>query len=234
MRAVNAIIRFLVYGMFALALIFGAGVVYYMTWEPDRKRYPIRGIDVSHHNGEIDWEAVAGSDVAFAYLKATEGGDFVDPAFERNARGARLAGLGFGAYHFFSLCKPGETQAANFLSVAGARAAELAPVLDLELDGNCARRPDRRAVEEEVSRWIALVAQKTNHEPVIYVSDAFLKHYPGVAANRRLWVRSILQPPTYAGNWAIWQYHDRGEIAGIDGAVDLNVLAEGRTLQGLK
>jgi len=232
-HTVNAVIRFLVYGSLALALCLGAGIVYYMTWEPDRKRYPIRGIDVSHHNGNIDWQAVAASDVAFAYIKASEGGDFIDPAFDRNASAARMAQVPVGAYHFFSFCKDADEQAGNFLTVTGSEVLVLPPVLDLELQGNCARRPERQAVEAAVRQWISLVARATGKTPILYVSEAFLRHYPEVTNGRLLWVRSILQPPDYASNWSVWQYHDRGEVSGISGAVDLNVLAEGVTLNTL-
>jgi glycosyl hydrolase family 25 len=59
----------------------------------------------------VDWGKVAKSDVAFAILKATEGGDYVDETFARNLAGAEAAGLVVGAYHFFTFCRPGEEQA---------------------------------------------------------------------------------------------------------------------------
>src|SRR3546814_10025509 len=62
------------------------------------------GIDVSHHQGAIDWERVAADGVEFAYLKATEGGGFSDPRFVSNARGAKAAGIKVGAYHYYTPC----------------------------------------------------------------------------------------------------------------------------------
>jgi hypothetical protein len=102
------------------------------------------GIDVSAYQGRIDWRRVAGQQVSFAYIKASEGGDFVDRRFAANWSGARRAGVPHGAYHFFSLCTPGLAQARNFLRVVPAQPGELAPALDLELSGNCSRRPARR------------------------------------------------------------------------------------------
>jgi Glycosyl hydrolases family 25 len=66
------------------------------------------GVDVSNHQGEIDWSALAGSNVAFAYIKATEGGDFRDRRFQLNWDGAKRAGLARGAYHFFTQCRSGD------------------------------------------------------------------------------------------------------------------------------
>jgi lysozyme len=76
-----------------------------------RYRPPLRGaehygIDVSNHQGTIDWPAVAGDDVTAVYIKATEGQTFVDNRFAANWAGAASAGLQRGAYQFFSLCSP--------------------------------------------------------------------------------------------------------------------------------
>ena len=62
--------------------------------------FPIHGIDVSNHQGDIDWQAVRASNVKFAYIKATEGGDHVDQRFAQNWAGAKAAGVKHGAYHF--------------------------------------------------------------------------------------------------------------------------------------
>lgn len=77
-------------------------------------QYRVRGIDVSHHHGEIDWAQVAQSGVAFVSVKASEGGELSDPRFLANVTGARAAGLKVGAYHFFTFCRPGEDQAKTF------------------------------------------------------------------------------------------------------------------------
>lgn len=75
------------------------------------------GIDVSHHQGQIDWRRVRQDGISFTYVKATEGGDWTDPRFEMNWRGAGEAGLRRGAYHFFTLCRAGEAQAKHFLGL---------------------------------------------------------------------------------------------------------------------
>lgn len=92
----------------------------------------MRGIDVSHHQGDIDWQRVAADDVAFAIIKATEGGDHIDDAFATNLSEARAAGLVVGAYHFFTFCRPGADQAKNFLAVVPRGEPMLPPVVDIE------------------------------------------------------------------------------------------------------
>lgn len=76
------------------------------VWFPDHRpalrvgeRY---GVDVSNHQGVIEWERVSADGISFAYIKATEGGDHVDAQFYANWRAAATAGLDRGAYHFFT------------------------------------------------------------------------------------------------------------------------------------
>ena len=78
----------------------------YPWFEPQSLFFDVHGIDVSHHQGSIDWSAVAGDDVGFAFIKATEGGDHIDRRFEENWIGAAKAGIPRGAYHFFTPMPP--------------------------------------------------------------------------------------------------------------------------------
>ena len=78
---------------------------------PDEEHYPIRGLDVSHHQGLIDWARIPTERYRFVYIKATEGGDFWDKSFKQNWKQAMNAGLTVGAYHFFTLCRLGDEQA---------------------------------------------------------------------------------------------------------------------------
>lgn len=206
-----------------VALVLGAAYTYFVTFSPDRDKYTVRGIDVSHHQGEIDWPAVANDDVSFAYLKASEGGDFVDSAFKRNLEGALASDLPVGAYHFFTLCRPGEDQAANFLQQVPTNVSLLPPALDLEFFGNCNRRPSPEAVAREVEKFLTIIEDAFGREAIYYITGGFKRKYGAHLPKRSLWLRRIaMKPPS--DNWLLWQYHDRGRIAGINGDVDLNVL----------
>src|SRR5271169_1638220 len=80
-------------------------------------------IDVSHHNGAIDWPAVAGAGIALAFIKATQGAGFVDPAYDRNRGAAVNAGVLAIPYHFLDTSDP-DRQAEHFLAAAGLGAAQ--------------------------------------------------------------------------------------------------------------
>ncbi len=195
------------------------------TYRPGLEAGERYGVDVSNHQGEIDWTRVADDDMEFAYIKATEGGDFVDASFQQNWDGAGAAGLDRGAYHFFTLCRPGIEQAANYLDVVPADRNALPPVVDLELAGNCSERPDRDQVEREVRAFIDTVESATGQTVVLYVGDDFEDEYHlRDELDRPIWHRRILLRPDLVEGWWIWQLHDRAAIDGIEGGADLNVM----------
>lgn len=208
----------------------GAAAVWWFWWVPgwrpplsDGERY---GIDVSAHQGAIDWDRVASDDIEFAYVKATEGGDFVDERFGANWDAAAAAGLDRGAYHFFTLCTPGDVQARHFLAVAPPEPGALPPAVDLELAGNCVARPPQRAVEAELARFLLLVENAWGDDVVLYVGEDFEERYPGREdLDRPLWLRRFLLRPSE--DWWIWQLHGRARVDGVRGGVDLNVMRYG-------
>ncbi|MBL9053394.1 MAG: glycoside hydrolase, partial [Tabrizicola sp.] len=97
---------------------------------PDR--YPVHGIDLSRFQTSVDWATARANGVNFAYIKATEGGDLFDPMFKDHWRGAAVAGVKRGAYHFFYHCRPAAEQARWFIKHVPRTNGALPPVLDME------------------------------------------------------------------------------------------------------
>jgi lysozyme len=200
---------------------------------PSRDRFPLRGVDVSHHQGIIDWPTLAGQDIRFVYMKATEGGDFKDSRFADNWRKARLAGLAVGAYHFFLPGKSGREQARNFTETVPREADALPPVLDVECPA-APPGPEREAVRARIAECLALLEEQYGKRPVIYATyeayDVFIK---GAFSQYPLWIRSVFFPPdrdALGRDWLIWQYASRGRLAGYAGRerfIDLNVFNGG-------
>jgi lysozyme len=182
------------------------------------------GIDVSNHQGRIDWADVASDNISSAYIKATEGDDFVDKSFSENWSGAASAGVARGAYHFFTLCSSGAAQAANFLRVVPADPNALPPAVDLEYSG-CSKRPDNASFQQELRAFIETVESKTGKEVLVYALPSFTKTYP-ITENwiRDRWVRRLFRRPADDG-WAVWQVSDRGRVKGIGEPVDIDVWA---------
>jgi lysozyme len=195
---------------------------------PDPRRLPEWGVDVSHHQGHIDWRLVAGEPhVRFAYLKATEGGDWTDPTFATNWEGARGAGLRVGAYHFFTFCTDPVVQAKHFVAVMPSAPDALPPAVDLELGGNCSRTPSRESLRRDLKLFVDEVERSVARKPVLYVTrDAYHAYFEGAPVENPLWVRNVWYEPDEP-KWALWQFANRGRVAGIEGFVDLNVLRTG-------
>jgi lysozyme len=211
------------FGLLGSATAFGwfVWLPHYRPGLSSGERY---GIDVSHHQGEIDWARVALDDIGFAYIKATEGGDLVDSRFGQNWSEAARAGLERGAYHFFTLCTPGEAQAKNFLAAIVDDPGELPPAIDLELARNCGRRPDEPAVERELLAFLRLVEEGSGRSVLVYVGDDFEQRYPVRARlERPTWLRRFLRRPS-AEHWLVWQVQGFSEVDGISGRVDLDIM----------
>jgi lysozyme len=196
-------------------------------WAPPRSTYPIQGIDVSGHQGRIDWQKLAGQGVDFAYIKATEGGDFKDKRFAANWTSAARARVRRGAYHFFTLCRPGAVQAANFLAAVPPDPDALPPAIDLEFLGNCnsAQRMTPAEFREELRSFLYLVEWRTGQPTLLYLTQEFDEAYQ-VSANfdRPLWLRRIILEPRFGAHpWAVWQASNFRRLDGIHGRVDWNV-----------
>ncbi len=212
----------------SLALVVGAavagGYLHYLGFEPAADRYPLVGIDISHHQGDIDWDLLATDRVAFVYMKATEGGDFKDTRFDQNWQAAARVGIPRGAYHFFTLCRPGDEQARNFLATVPSAENILPPAVDLEFTGNCAARPPKADVLRELVRFLSLLEARYKSKPVLYLTQPFHEVYlDGELLEYPLWARRLYFEPRYRQDWEIWQFHDRSSRKGIVGPVDLNV-----------
>ncbi len=191
----------------------------------------VRGIDVSHYQGDIDWFAVAQSDVKFVFVKATESSTAVDSKFTKNYAAVREVGLYRGAYHF---ARPGgdpETQAAHFAAVVGELGfGDLPPVLDLEeADGH----PPAHVLawaEAFVKKAEALFARSL----VLYTGGfwRFQLGNPNSAffGQRKLWLAAYSQNPVVPKSWqawTLWQYSDGSHngavpIPGLRTPVDQN------------
>lgn len=188
---------------------------------PSLQRGETYGIDVSSHQGEVSWRLAAGDGIAFTYIKASEGGDFVDARFRENWIGARDAGVERGAYHFFTLCRPGSAQAEHFLRVAPPDAGALLPAVDLELIGNCASRPAPEAVAAELQAFLARVEAAWGRPVLLYVGDEWEARYPVLQQSARpRWVKAGTRP---GPPWAVWQLRALADVAGVTGRVDLDV-----------
>jgi lysozyme len=208
-------------GLFVLMGL-AAGAVALASWAPWRAHL-VLGVDVSRHQGPIDWSALATTDVRFAYIKATEGADFVDERFADNWKGAGEAGLYRGGYHYFTLCKPGAAQAANFIAVVPRAAGALPPAIDLEHMGPCRNGPQIADVNAEVRAMLDALEARYGARPILYVTRQFHDAHLSAFSGEHFWVRSLAARPDFRQrDWIIWQRDNGARRAGVAGPVDLD------------
>jgi lysozyme len=191
---------------------------------------PVQGIDVSAWQGDIDWERVRTAGTQFVYIKATEGGDHLDPKFLDNWYGAKRAGIPRGAYHFVYWCRPASEQALWFMLNVPQDAEALPPVLDVEWNGHsktCPKRIPRDVALEKIKILLDALEAHTGKRPIIYTDPLFHREVlAGAFSNYRFWLRSVAAEPDdryWDQPYMFWQFTTTGRVPGIQGEVDRNV-----------
>lgn len=189
--------------------------------------YSVYGIDVSRHQGKINWKKVAESHgdglyVTFAFLKATEGATRKDEHFDRNWQLTRKYGLLRGAYHFLRPNRPAEAQFQNFADHVTLDPGDLPPVLDVE------QRQGTNAYMAALCRkWLKLAEEHYGVKPIIYTNRAYYRAFikNEFAGEYPIWFAHY-DHTTFSlsdEEWHFWQFSDKAKIKGIEGPVDLNV-----------
>lgn len=218
----------LLLGAAALVVLIGAYVVWHFilphSVNVDRYRYPVAGIDVSKHNGDIDFEQVSDDDYQFVFIKASEGKTYKDDAFERNYEQACEAGLKVGAYHFFRKNRTAREQADNLLAAIRGKHLDLPLVIDLEDDWGNGATVSRQTAIDRVMEMIDILAGK-GYRVMIYTNlDGYEKYYKDLLGDHDLWLCSFTSPDLLPHlPHVIQQFSHEGTVSGIDGNVDLNV-----------
>lgn len=209
---------------------------FYITYTHESKYdannpYPVRGVDVSHYQGNIDWELFEEQGVSFAFIKATEGKRLVDPNFEYNWENAKKAGIRRGAYHFLRFDVPGKAQARNFINTVPKGYGDLPPVVDIELYGKYHKpggKPSFNTVEQILTPLLRELEERYGRRPVIYTNRSV--YYTYLVLKYRDYELWLSHPGFDTGRhrenagWIFCQYSFTGTLKGMDSKhVDLNV-----------
>ena len=190
--------------------------------------YEIRGIDISHYQGDIDWDQLQNAmiekcPIRFIVMKATEGSSKIDPSFKYNFKQALEYGYIRGAYHFWSNHSSARQQAYFFLNNVPLESGDLPPVLDVE------HKPKDKSVEDfqqDILTWLHIVEDRYHVKPIIYTYYKFKKQYldTPVFDDYPYWIAHYyVDKIEYQGEWKFWQHTDAGKLPGIKGYVDFNI-----------
>ena len=209
-----------------------------------RKFHPgikVYGIDAAKYQKKIDWGKVcfkAKADgsvspsgkgakylqpVLFALVKSTEGTTIVDPTFDYNFREAKRHGIIRGAYHFLSVNSPVDEQVKFFIKNTPLEKGDLPPVLDLEINKKVMAR-DHAKVIKMAKQWLKAIEKHYGVKPIIYTyNNYYVDYLKGHGLDDYdYWIARYGAEPS-ARSWEIWQFTDKGRIAGIGHAVDIDL-----------
>ena len=190
---------------------------------PHKKSYPINGIDVSHHQGEIRWDKVGKQNIQFAFIKASEGTSFTDRSMDRNVKGCEKENIKYGFYHYFRFCRKGKKQAEHFISTISGQNWSLPPVIDVEFDGNCMDSIGQNEIKE-IKSFINYADSVLGTSCIVYTNKHFFKrHLKKEALDQPVWIAELSKKMKFKNPWKFWQYNHKGKVPGIRGHVDLNV-----------
>lgn len=196
----------------------GAGA---LAGNVSREEFPVWGIDVSAHNGEIDFERVKADSIEFVLIKATEGSGFKDRRFRQNYYGAKAAGLKVGAYHFFRFDATGYMQGLNLYNSIKGLELDLPVIIDIEEWTN----PREWGTEAVVSRLNELLSYLERHgyKAMLYTNkDGYERFIKGRFDSNPLWIATFSRPDDDM-DWQLWQHTHSGTVDGIRDRVDMNV-----------
>ena len=181
----------------------------------------IHGIDISHYQGQVFWEVIGeNSKMAYVYIKASEGGDRIDPRYERNIQLAHQYGLKVGSYHFFRPKTNLTKQLENFMTQCRPGDQDLIPMIDVETKSGLSTSEFR----DSLTKFITLVEEAYKQKPLIYTFTNFYNaHMQGAIDGYPLMIAqyNAVEPELKDGrDITMWQYTGKGRINGINGFVD--------------
>lgn len=193
------------------------------------------GIDVSNHQGNIDWKKVAKDEnIQFVYIKATEGATYVSPSFEENIKEARKAGVKVGCYHFLRATSYIHDQFRNFIEYCKKDEQDLAPLIDIEIKG----RWTAKQVADSTKLFADMIEEHYGCRPVIYTGTNFFNKYLSEEFGNgyELFIAkySDEEPDLTDGiPYTLWQFTDCGSVNGIYTDVDQSRFNKGKSLNDI-
>lgn len=195
----------------------------------------VKGVDVSAYQGDIDWDTLAKENIDFAFIKATEGHDYVDEQFKKNWAESQKTQVKVGAYHFLNYDSTGKEQAKNFIEQVPVSNKNLPPVLDLELYGTYETAPmEKEKVKVILDEFLKEIENTYKVKPIIYTNQYLFDLYIGTEyKDYKIWIVDLDSnwPKTLKNGeeWTFWQFSHRGVLDGYqntEGAetfIDMNL-----------
>ena len=190
----------------------------------------MKGIDVSKHQGNIDWNKVKADGIDFAIIRSSYGRNTegfinkgVDERFEENYAEAKAIGIHIGAYHYLyaDTVSKAEEEAQFFLKMLSGKQFDYPVFLDIE-DGN--QKKLSKAINAELIKTFCEIIENAGYYVGVYSYKSFLDNNINYDSIKQydIWLAQWASKPTWDGNFGVWQYTSDGSVNGISGRVDMN------------
>jgi len=196
----------------------------------------IYGIDVSRHQGKINWTQVKSwknNEISFVYIKATEGATYIDKTYQDNFSEAKSNRFLVGSYHYFRTTSSVEKQFNNFLTQVDKTQQDLIPLIDIEEMSQWKGEKFHKNLKE----FLNLVEDHFGKKPMIYTVNSFYnKHLSGKYTQYHFLIGRYGQySPNMRdnSNWTIWQFSESGKVSGIPKNVDIDIISKKYTLKDI-
>jgi lysozyme len=178
------------------------------------------GVDLSHHQGKVNWDKVEEQKPRFAFLKVTEGSSHLDRKYKKYLKEIRSRNILVGSYHFFSYSSKGKKQAEHFIKHISLEKGDLPPVLDAE---NKRRMPDKSKITKELLAFIETVETALKVKPIIYCTERYYNKYlkGKLSGTYVLWICDFRNEPK--SDYHFWQKSDKLDLPGFRSLVDYNI-----------
>lgn len=189
------------------------------------------GIDVSKHNGTINWSAVKNSGVNYVIIRCGYRGSATgvlveDPMFKTNIQGAISAGLKVGVYFFSQAVNEVEAVEEASMAVSLIRKYNITYPVYMDVEAANGRADGLNAsARTQVIKAFCETIRNSGYTAGVYANKTWLNSMMNVGSlgSYKIWLAQYAATPTYSGRYEMWQYSSTGKIAGISGNVDLNI-----------
>lgn len=204
----------------------------------------VYGIDLSHHQKDVDWDNLAlycdsngtvystrpaekkyMQPVMFVYMKATEGATVKDATYNDRALEADRHGVAKGAYHFLRMGSSVDDQVKNFTETANWQPGDMPPALDIEVDAEIAEYGKERLVAMALE-WLRKVERVMHVRPIIYTREKIRNEclMGSEFGQYKFWIARYNDNGPDNFDWQLWQKTEKGVVNGYDGGgMDINL-----------
>ncbi len=183
-----------------------------------------KGIDISHHQGDIDFDALKGN-IDFAIVRTSYGAFYEDRKYKENIKGLERIGVPYGLYHFSyaTSVESAKKEAEGFINLIKNYKPTYPVIIDIESSSQT--KDVRSDTLSDIADVFCKMVEEKGYYVMIYANLDYFKNKLNASKLDKYdkWLAQWSSKPTYDKEFGIWQYSSKGNVSGINGNVDLDI-----------